>query len=122
MPRLNYRRNGKHYRYAYGVGNRPDRPGEFSDQLVKVDVQKRSANVWRDERCYVGEPVFVAAPNAALENEGVVLSVVLDAGRNTSFMLVLDAGSFSELARAEVPHHVPFGFHGQFFSDGNRVN
>ena len=28
--------------------------------------------------------------------------------------LVLDAASLEELARAEAPHHIPFGFHGQF--------
>jgi carotenoid cleavage dioxygenase-like enzyme len=27
---------------------------------------------------------------------------------------VLDARTFSELARATVPHHIPFGFHGLF--------
>jgi len=27
---------------------------------------------------------------------------------------VLDAADLTELARAEVPHHIPFGFHGQF--------
>ena len=40
--------------------------------------------------------------------------VVLDASAGTSFLLVLDAGDLSELARAEAPHHIPFGFHGQF--------
>ncbi len=44
----------------------------------------------------------------------MLLSVVFDAGRGTSFMLVLDAQTLGELARAEVPHHIPFGFHGQF--------
>jgi carotenoid cleavage dioxygenase-like enzyme len=29
---------------------------------------------------------------------------------------VLDAASFEEIARARAPHHIPFGFHGQFFS------
>ena len=29
-------------------------------------------------------------------------------------LLVLDAHDLSELARAEAPHHIPFGFHGQF--------
>ena len=33
-------------------------------------------------------------------------------GRETSFLLVLDARDMSELARASVPHHIPFGFHG----------
>jgi carotenoid cleavage dioxygenase-like enzyme len=30
-------------------------------------------------------------------------------------LLVLDAASFTERARATVPHAIPFGFHGQFF-------
>jgi carotenoid cleavage dioxygenase-like enzyme len=45
----------------------------------------------------------------------VLLSVVLDAAARTSFLLVLDAADLGELARARVPHHVPFGFHGQYF-------
>ncbi len=59
-----------------------------------------------------------AAPSTstgpALEDDGVLLSVVLDADAGTSFLLVLDARDLSELARAEAPHHIPFGFHGQF--------
>ena len=49
------------------------------------------------------------------EDDGVVLSVVLDTNAGRSFLLVLDAGSFEEIARAEAPHHIPFGFHGQYF-------
>jgi carotenoid cleavage dioxygenase-like enzyme len=41
--------------------------------------------------------------------------VVLDARRGTSFLLVLDATDLSELVRAEVPHHIPYGFHGNYF-------
>ena len=53
-------------------------------------------------------------PGAEAEDAGVVLSVVLDAAAGRSFLLVLDAATFEELARAEAPHHIPFGFHGQF--------
>ena len=117
LPRLNYKRNSaKDYRYTYGVSHRPDRPGDFDSQLVKLDVRERTAKVWREENCYVGEPVFIPAPNAHGEDEGVVLSVVLNASKGNSFLLVIDAASFSELARAEAPHHIPFGFHGQFFA------
>jgi carotenoid cleavage dioxygenase-like enzyme len=35
-----------------------------------------------------------------------------------SFLVVLDAVSFEELGRAEAPHHIPFGFHGQYFANG----
>jgi len=58
--------------------------------------------------------VFIAAPDSSTEDEGVVLSVVLDANAGRSALLVLDAHSFNELARAEVPHAIPYGFHGQF--------
>jgi carotenoid cleavage dioxygenase-like enzyme len=118
LPRLNYRHsNAKDYRFAYGVSNRPDRPGDLYNQLVKVDVRERTASVWLEEDCYVGEPVFAAAPGAAGEYDGVILSVVLNAATGTSFLLVLNAHSFLEIARAEVPHHIPFGFHGQYFAD-----
>jgi beta,beta-carotene 9',10'-dioxygenase len=59
--------------------------------------------------------VFVPAPGAGGEDEGAVLSVVLDTVAERSFLLVLDAATFEELGRAEAPHHIPFGFHGQFF-------
>jgi len=39
---------------------------------------------------------------------------VLDPNQDRSFLLVLDAETFSEQARAPVPHAIPFGFHGQF--------
>ena len=56
----------------------------------------------------------MARPEAEHEDDGVLLSVVLDAEAETSFLLVLDAADLSELARAQAPHHIPFGFHGQF--------
>ena len=73
---------------------------------------RRLALEWRADGCYPGEPVFVREPGGEGEDDGVVLSVVLDANAGRSFLLVLDAGSFEEIARAEAPHHIPFGFHG----------
>ena len=46
----------------------------------------------------------------------MLLSVVLDADAGRSGLLVLDAATFEEIARADVPHAIPFGFHGQFTS------
>jgi beta,beta-carotene 9',10'-dioxygenase len=118
LPRIHYRQcNGRDYRFAYGVGTRKDRPEDFIDQLVKLDARDRRARVWFEDGCYPGEPVFIPAPSAAGEDDGVVLSVVLDAKRSASFLLILAAGSFEEVARAEVPHHIPFGLHGQFVED-----
>jgi carotenoid cleavage dioxygenase-like enzyme len=46
----------------------------------------------------------------------VILSVVLDTGTAASFLLILDASTFRELARADAPHHIPFGFHGTYLT------
>ena len=113
LPRIAYRRcNGRPYRYVYGVGRGR---GDWLDQIVKVDVRERGARAWREDGCYPGEPVFVPEPAAADEDTGVLLSVVLEASSHSSFLLVLDASDLSEMARATVPHHIPFGFHGNYF-------
>jgi carotenoid cleavage dioxygenase-like enzyme len=114
LPRINYRaRNGKPYRYIYG-GSTGDAP--FIKRLVKIDLADGSHQVWDEPHAWAGEPVFVPRPGATQEDDGVLLSVVLDALAGTSFLLVLDARTFTEVARAQAPHHVPFGFHGQFFN------
>lgn len=115
LPRIDYRgRVGRRYRYVYGVG--AEIPGNFTDRLVKLDLETGQTASWREEGCYPGEPVFAPAPNASLEDEGVALSVVLDVRSQRSFLLILDASSYAELARAEVPYHIPFGFHGNYFA------
>lgn len=129
LPRINERRTGLPYRYVWGVGNRV--PGHFTDQLVKLDVETGGTLTWYTEGCFPGEPVFVARPpeaepgwqgqgaasgrdNEPGEDDGVVLSVVLDARRESSFLLVLDGATLQEVARAEAPHPMPLGFHGLF--------
>ncbi len=115
LPRINYGAvNGRDYRYAYGAGTHSEE-SDWSDQLVKADVTGGESRTWHEPGCYPGEPVFVAAPDARAEDEGAVLSVVLDGPAGRSFLLVLDAASFEELGRAEAPQRIPFGFHGQFF-------
>jgi beta-carotene 15,15'-monooxygenase len=49
------------------------------------------------------------------EDDGVVLSVALDAEAEHSWLLVLDGESFGERARAAIPHTIPFDFHGRYF-------
>jgi beta,beta-carotene 9',10'-dioxygenase len=112
LPRINYGRcNERPYRYVWGVGRGE---GDWIEQIVKVDVAERSTIAHSEANCFPGEPVFVSRPGADREDDGVLLSVVLDAAAGRSFLLVLDAGDLSEIARAEAPHHIPFGFHGQF--------
>jgi len=117
LPSIDYaRRNtSPHLRVVYGISVRGDRG--FYDQLVKIDVEARTTVAWHEADCYPGEGVFVGRPERVTEDDGVLLSVVLDAARGTSFLLVLDAATFTEIARAELPHPVLMGYHGQFYDD-----
>jgi carotenoid cleavage dioxygenase-like enzyme len=114
LPRINYRRNNmRDYRWMYATANDAD----WFNQLVKVDVTSGDTLDWSEPGCYPGEPVFVERPGGTAEDDGAILSVVLDSDARRSFLLILDAESFTEVARAEAPHHIPFGFHGQYFRE-----
>jgi beta,beta-carotene 9',10'-dioxygenase len=117
LPRINYRSfNAKEYRFVYAVGTAHSYA--VATSLVKVDLQDRTSRKWAEDGCFPGEAVFLARPNATSEDNGIALSVVLDSRSQNSFLLILDSGSFEEIARARVPHHIPFGFHGNFFDGG----
>jgi carotenoid cleavage dioxygenase-like enzyme len=116
LPRINYGRcSERPYRYSWGVGFGDS---GWLDKIVKADVETRTTKTWAEEGRYPGEPVFVPKPgNEGAEDEGVLLSVVFDGEAGDSFLLVLDASDLSEVTRATAPHHIPFGFHGQFARD-----
>ena len=117
LPSIDYGRMNTRadQRYVYGVGLRG--PRGFYDQLVKIDSSTRTTITWAQDGCYPGEGVFVGRPGRDAEDDGVLLSVVLDAARGISFLLVLDAADLTEIARAELPHPVLFGYHGQFYAE-----
>jgi beta,beta-carotene 9',10'-dioxygenase len=115
FPRINYERyNGKDYTYMYGESNKAQSNFYVADSLVKINVKTGDIKEWYQDQCYPGEPIFVAAPNAKTEDDGVILSVILDAQKEISFLLILNAQTFTEIARAHVPHHIPFGIHGLY--------
>jgi beta,beta-carotene 9',10'-dioxygenase len=112
LPRIDYARHSERpYRYVWGAGTGAT---GFIEDIVKIDTTDGSSISWSQPGCHAGEPVFVRRPDGEHEDDGVLLSVVLDAPAQRSLLLVLDAADLRELARAEVPHHIPFGFHGQF--------
>ena len=115
LPRINYEtRAGKPYRYVWGTGIQA--PGDFLDSILKIDIEAGKVARWYEAGLYPGEPVFVPQPSAGSEDEGVLLSVVLDIEKDRSFLLVLDAAMLEERARAEAPHAIPFHFHGNYFA------
>jgi len=103
------------YLAAFDSNTHGERGLSEGEGLYKVNTTTKETLKWVEKGCSAGEPVFVAAPSAIREDEGVVLAVVLDHAHHDSFLLVLDAGSFKEIARARAPHLIPNGFHGQYF-------
>ena len=70
--------------------------------------------------------MFVAAPNAEREDEGVILTVVLETDQTKNhFVAVLDASSMKELARVEFERgelSMPTTLHGIWVPNKEQVN
>jgi len=111
FPRINETYIGKNYQYSYAVHIRPSGNG-----IIKYNHKGSKNLYWFNPGCYANEPVFVPHPQGQAEDDGVILSVVNDLNKKTSFLLILNGKDFKELARIQAPHFIPFGFHGQFFS------
>lgn len=115
LPRINDKHNRLRHRYVYGACSTDNEiNGLLLYKLIKVDVETKENLVWCEEGCLVSEPVFISAPESQEEDDGVVLSSVYDTTNDNSFLLVLDACTFTELARAEVPLRFAPSFHARF--------
>lgn len=111
LPTINAAFAQRRHRYVYSLATRG--LATVSDTIVKTDTATGEALLWDNERAHTpGEAIFVARPGAAAEDDGVLLSVVLDGVRARSYLLCLDARTMQELGRAEVGFAVGMGFHG----------
>jgi beta-carotene 15,15'-monooxygenase len=115
------------HRYVYGQGDTD--ADRNANELVKVDTEAGDVQTWAERGVYASEPTFMPSPDEeneddtaagdgiAREDDGVVLSILLDINAERSALLALDGQSFEERARAIVPHSIPFGFHGRHFEE-----
>ncbi|KAJ3032836.1 hypothetical protein HDV00_007031 [Rhizophlyctis rosea] len=112
------------HRYAWGVsisqGSRKY-TNMIWDSIVKADFKDNSQKEWKEFGCFPGEVIMIPRPattegsqssNGSQEDDGVLLSVVLDSRTHKSFLLCLDAADLTELGRAELEFAIPFGLHG----------
>lgn len=129
LPRINPAYATRRHTHTYGasyVEADTERVDFYWNALAKISTVTPAEGTgaapptvveWSEAGCYPSEPVFVARPGGTAEDDGVVLSVVVDVPRQRTFLLVLDALRFSELARAEVDAVVPLTFHGTFLDE-----
>lgn len=118
LPRINEQRQTRAYEYVFAQGAAGSDRVDFPTGLRKIRVETGAARAFDDPDLYCGEPVFVPRPAGDREDDGVVLSVVLDTETERSGLLVLDGETFEREAIAWLPHILPFDFHGQYYSDG----
>jgi carotenoid cleavage dioxygenase-like enzyme len=110
LPRVARSDVGRRHRFAYGQAT--DRQG--ANGLLKLDCRTGAVDEWWEPSTYVEEPIPVRPPGGA-GDDGVVVAPALDADRERSELLLLDAGTLDVRARAALPCREPFGFHGRFF-------
>ncbi|KAI6151616.1 carotenoid oxygenase [Pisolithus tinctorius] len=104
----------KQSRYVYGACDRS--LSTFFDGLVKYDVHTQTATYFSVHGHSPGEAIFIPNPVGTTEDDGVLLSVVLDGYADKSYLLVLDAKTMKEVGRASMDFAVSFGFHGAYRS------
>ena len=101
------RRRGRPYRYMYGKCIVGARPRNFCDAVCRVDVGDGSVVTWCEAPALLpaGPPTFIPRPGAAEEDEtdGVLLVDCQGADGHAAFV-ILDAASFTEVARVVLPY------------------
>lgn len=109
---------GKEYRYFYAISCDMDldNPGT----LIKVDTFQKTKKMWQENGVYPSEPIFVPNPNGKNEDDGVIVSSMVWAEKETHIgLLILDAVTFTEIARVtfDTPGPAPKCLHGWFSLD-----
>lgn len=120
FPRMDERRFGQGYRYAYTVSVPPDGNPQLTGatKLYKHDLQTGGRQVHDFGDGHLpGEFVFVPARADACEDEGWLVGLVINTADETTDFTILDAHSFeaAPVATVRLPHRVPPGFHGNWF-------
>lgn len=111
LPTINPAYQTKRHRYVYSLPNRGR--STMLDTLVKTDIDTGNVVFWNNPHGHTpSEGIFVARPGATEEDDGVLLTVVLDGTQRTSYLLCLDAKTMTEMGRADVDFAIGFGFHG----------
>jgi len=112
FPHVSPSKKGMSYRYAWTTA--AVRPTNLNNALAKMDLESGTCEMWHEGGGIVGEPAFVPRPGASDEDDGVVMSIITEAGDGTAALLILDGKSHKEVARARLPYSLTNGFHGAF--------
>jgi carotenoid cleavage dioxygenase len=122
FPRIDERLFGQKHRYVYTVSQpeSADDPAPSGSAIYRYDLESGTTQVHDfGEGRYPGEFVFVPKALDSAEHQGWLIGLVIDSNADTTDLIVLDAEAFeaSPVGSIHIPHRVPPGFHGNWFSD-----
>ncbi|MEO5876642.1 MAG: carotenoid oxygenase family protein, partial [Streptosporangiaceae bacterium] len=115
FPQYDWRLSTRRHRYTYLAG-RTGTTGTY-DSTLKVDHDSGRVTAHRiGAGNSLGEPLFVPRGPDAAEDDGWLLVVNYSETEHRSQLVILDAADLDRapLAVVQLPHHLPFGFHGTF--------
>ncbi|HEY9709126.1 MAG TPA: carotenoid oxygenase family protein [Oculatellaceae cyanobacterium] len=108
---------GHPYRYLFmGAAHNPTGNAPLQ-AILKLDVTTGEKQLWSAApQGYVSEPIFVPRPDATDEDDGWVLTLVYDASKHRSDVVILDGRDLNKgpVARLHLKHHIPYGLHGSW--------
>ncbi|TRX97046.1 hypothetical protein FHL15_001840 [Xylaria flabelliformis] len=120
LPTINPDYATRNYRYVYSLANHGY--STLHDAIVKTDLSTRQTIFWQGPTGHTpGEAIFVPRPKQLTgankdierdEDDGVLLSVILDGYGKTSYLVCLDTKTMKELGRASCDWAIGHGFHG----------
>lgn len=117
MPVFNENYRHLNYCYIYGMVVNYNGKGFSQIALVKKNVCNESGDLmYASLHQYFTEPWFVPTPGGKNEDDGVLLASAYDGDKRTSYLLMLDPKTMTEINRSYTPTMVPFNFHGRFFN------
>ena len=118
MPTINELYRSRPYCYAYGMAFKSDLKSWGNFSIVKKDLCNSSGDLsWSVNSHYPMESWFVPNPDGSSEDDGVLLTPVLDGALGKSYIVILDAKTMKPTTKAYLPILLPFHFHGRFMED-----
>lgn len=115
FPRVDERFVGQPYRHAYLNSTIDENLQHHFDSIIHFDMKTHQKQTHHfGKGAYPHEPIFVPRSKQSAEGDGFLLSYVYREALNRSDLVILDAKQVDQepLAIIQLPHRVPFGFHG----------
>ena len=118
FPRFDERFALRKYTHGYYAGSIGKHPRGMSlNSIIHYDYNTGERKSYTTaEGGAVGEPVFAPKSKDSKDGEGWLIATEYNGSENRSNLIFLDAQHVDDgpVATAQLPHRVPYGFHGWF--------